>query len=796
MPKYNKFATPEELTSPSFFKDFGDVSPMQVSWDVIRDTIKNSEKLKQLTIHVREARRLADTKVYGARKKSLPAITPACVCCGGHKGEHVKQLSKCVPVDIDHIPKELMESVRTIVANDPHTFLAHVTASGEGLRVITTFIADTPEVAYYDAWKQCNEYYGVLTGIKPDRSTNDVTRLSFLCHDDDVFFNPGSKPVYIVPTTPETRGTSILVGSLQTEEDPFRLATRLVEKGGKVFVKGQRHAFLVCLISYLNKMGVLQSETLSYAEKHYGSHDENLASMVGNVYRLYSDEYGTWVRKTNFKAPIFAKVKLGGKEAGTVAKANAGDVEMASLEDDTNESASALKFRQLLKYCLDHQMLRYNVISSAIEVMDATKGEYTDLTDRQLNGLWIDCNLNLPFKVSPQYVEKITHSNRIPEYNPFKEYFDALPEWKPGDPDYIGELAGTVHLAGENERLESATRHPEGETADTAAPRQRNMKFDGSDNAEARKEQERYPSGKSGAHTRKELFDFAFRKWLTGMVAGLLEPGKVNQTVMIFIGKQGIFKSSFFARLLPDDLRRYFLSKTNSTHMSKDDKLSLAEFALICMEELDSMSDRDLNQIKALITTNVISERAAYDRLKSHLPHIATFCGTGNNAKFLTDLTGNRRWLPWEIESIDSPYNHPFNYQGIYSQALYLLNSNFHYWFSGEEVQLLQAQVEEFQNDCVEEELIRKFYEVPPEGRDSVLCRHTAPRMPTPGVPLTCQPGVKVPQFVSTADIFLRLSGVTRYPVSLRTIGQVMTRLGFPKKQRKTLRGYLVVERT
>ena len=35
--------------------------------------------------------------------------------------------------------------------------------------------------------------------------------------------------------------------------------------------------------------------------------------------------------------------------------------------------------------------------------------------------------------------------------------------------------------------------------------------------------------------------------------------------------------------------------------------------------------------------------------------------GTGNNVQFLSDPTGNRRWLPFEIESIESPRDRPFD---------------------------------------------------------------------------------------------------------------------------------------
>ena len=45
--------------------------------------------------------------------------------------------------------------------------------------------------------------------------------------------------------------------------------------------------------------------------------------------------------------------------------------------------------------------------------------------------------------------------------------------------------------------------------------------------------------------------------------------------------------------------------------MTKDDLLTLAQYGLVCCEELDTMSPRDLNQLKAAVTMPSIDERAA-----------------------------------------------------------------------------------------------------------------------------------------------------------------------------------------
>ena len=81
----------------------------------------------------------------------------------------------------------------------------------------------------------------------------------------------------------------------------------------------------------------------------------------------------------------------------------------------------------------------------------------------------------------------------------------------------------------------------------------------------------------------------------------------------------------------------------------------MAQYGLVCCEELDTMRPSELKQLKAAVTMPSIDERAAYAHFHEHRPHIASFCGTGNNMQFLSDPTGNRRWLPFEVESIESP---------------------------------------------------------------------------------------------------------------------------------------------
>ena len=102
-----------------------------------------------------------------------------------------------------------------------------------------------------------------------------------------------------------------------------------------------------------------------------------------------------------------------------------------------------------------------------------------------------------------------------------------------------------------------------------------------------------------------------------------------------------------------------------------------------------------------------VNERAAYGHFKESRPHIASFCGTSNNVTFLNDLSGNRRWLPFEVDSIDSPFDYPIDYAGVYAQGYALWKSGFHYWFEQEEIDAVNLHNRYFEVPCLERELVR-----------------------------------------------------------------------------------------
>ncbi len=134
------------------------------------------------------------------------------------------------------------------------------------------------------------------------------------------------------------------------------------------------------------------------------------------------------------------------------------------------------------------------------------------------------------------------------------------------------------------------------------------------------------------------------RLWLTGAVARALEPGIKFDYMPVLVGEQGIGKSKFASLFCPN--REWyddnFKTIEGDAAIEKLRGLWIAEFA----ELLATKRAKDVEGIKAFITSTGDSIRPKYGRETVFRPRCCVFIGTTNDEQFLTDATGNRRFLP------------------------------------------------------------------------------------------------------------------------------------------------------
>ena len=366
------------------------------------------------------------------------------------------------------------------------------------------------------------------------------------------------------------------------------------------------------------------------------------------------------------------------------------------------------------------EALRYDVVTDKLQYQDES-GQWLELGKRMINTIVCECATLSGKNITDKEVRTVLQSSEVPSVHPLRDYIRSLPSYDEAAGDWIGELANQVRVIGDQERWVKV-----------------------------------------------------FTKWFVGMVASWMDDEVVNQHVLVLIGKQGIYKTTWLERLLPPELRGYGTKLSNLHDLDKDDRLRLSESALINIDEIDALTERELNQMKSIITSSDVNERAAYAYNKERHIRLASFCASGNKREFLTDTTGNRRWLPFEVESIESPFLHPTQpYKLYYAQAWWLIQKGFNYWFDTEDIRSLESHTESFHRETSEEQLLPIYYTAVPSSDEAAVFRTTAE---------------------ISANLVFR--GNIKHPMDLRALGRVMSAMGYVSKRlgKTRARGFLVIE--
>lgn len=715
-------------SNPSRFHSLRDTRPDPTTWQVLFKEITNSTHTAA-TRHYRahlatlsdieatgDAQQLEQWKLTKSNlKNAQPAFIPSVLLEGGRTYAHVKGFTGFIMVDIDGIPPERFAAILTLVKEDIHSFLVYITISGCGIRIISHVEGGVTKANYRMVWEWVNDHYARLCGVEIDGQCKNATRMSVLCHDPEALLRPEASSFHtsgMKPREKPKRGTAVTV----TAERAYKIIRAQLEEEGIAYAPGSYNDYVSRCFYHTNRYGVPQADAEAWALRTFPDYPrERLLPIVKSCYSL-TMEFNT--------VPLPRSVRKKEKE-------NDSSHKKATVEEMEEFINGYMKFRMNM---LTHQIETQLIADAYTDRPEASACHWQRLTDHIENSLWCAMQHH-GMAVNLNELHTLLGSDFVKEYHPLKEYLDGLPPWD-GETDYIGRLAAMVHV----------------------------------------KESPHSPLQQDKSRERNDLsetpvrFADILKRWMVSMIAAALNETVVNQVILTLIGRQGSYKTSFMQHILPPVLSEYYTTKSNSSRMTKDDLFTMTENLVINLEEIDTMPPSELNQLKAMVTQRYVDERRAYGRNKVHLPHVASFVATGNNLQFLTDDTGNRRWLPFEVEDIDSPWEADIPYEGIYSQTYALYQDiNFRYWFTDKEIQQLRGHVQQFEVPRPEYELILTYYRKPV--------------------------GLERGVYTTSSQIIGRF-GNTSLRLSLQKVGRAMRELGFRQVKASNANYWVVVERT
>ena len=354
---------------------------------------------------------------------------------------------------------------------------------------------------------------------------------------------------------------------------------------------------------------------------------------------------------------------------------------------------------------------RYNTVLGRTEYRRMNSSDFTKVGRYEINTLRRELDNDVGIITSSDNLYSIIESSFSPRINPIQEYFKRLPSVDlSSNPSFslkaIPELASCVVVRNHEKWLPYLT------------------------------------------------------KWLVAVVANAMDDRECrNHTCLVLTGEQGKFKTTFLDLLCPPALHGY--SYTGKIYPQEKDTLTYIGQNLIVNidDQLKALNKRDENELKNLITCPMVKYRMPYDKYVEEHPHLASFVASVNGNDFLTDPTGSRRFLPFEVLSIDIERAKAISMDNVYAEAKALLKSGFRYWFDDDEIAELYRESEDFQVQTAEMELLLRCFEKPTEDESYSL--------------------------MTTTEILTYLGIYTHQPLVAKRMGEALKKAGYIKVSKR-----------
>ena len=322
------------------------------------------------------------------------------------------------------------------------------------------------------------------------------------------------------------------------------------------------------------------------------------------------------------------------------------------------------------QFLAESYLFRRNILNGKVEFAkkseeDGAEPAYRPLTQEALNSIVLRALREEITESNPKSViQMIVSSEDVPQYNPIGDFVEHLPA-----------------CDGQNHVAQLFSRLP-GVTSEQAA---------------------------------------FLAIWLRSTVAHWLQMDILhgNECVPVLIGAQGCGKTTFLRRLLPANLRQYYLDHLNLSNKF-DKEMALTNNLLVNLDELDAIRPSQHASLKQTLSKSKVNGRPIYGASQEDRPRYASFVATTNNPHPLTDATGSRRYICLTIPQgkfIDNAGN--IDYEQLYAQVLHELRvDKAPYWFNNDEVARIQQLNQNYQEKKDLTEMISSCFRKPKSDED------------------------------------------------------------------------------
>lgn len=616
-------------------------------------------KFQDLVLTARALKK--DTAKYKELKSKSECITGSAIMNFGSRNDsNIKELNGLIVIDIDEeVSLQLLNKINA----DKYTFVSHRSFGGDGVCV---FIKINPN-KFLESFNEIGQYYWENFNIMIDPSCKNPSRLRYISFDPYIFRNENSSK-FVAKTKIEKKKkqeflfvqddfTDILdkLKSIDLcQEDYKRYCDIGFAIGSKFGEAGLNYFKAIC------QNGAKYDE--KSIEKHYKNFCKDGQITISTFYHYVKQEgidvYSNLTKKTistvalqkTQGTPTIESVK---NHITNVLKLDAPSDELIKdiidSKIDFQVESEETEVNQLKNFILENYKPIRDYITNEVFINEKV------IDDLKLNSIYFSAKNCLDFNVAKSDVRDMINSEATPVTNPLNDFF--------GNKEFVaGAIENYVNCI----------------------------------------------------EPKNDYNLWAFKKWLVGSIHNWISPineTKVSPLTLVLCGqKQGTGKTSFFRNILPKELQRYLIEHRIDAK-DKDSIYNLVKGLIVLDDEFGGLATKDVKDFKKIADANQIDIRLPYSAYYSKMKRKASLCGTSNEANVLKDITGNRRILPINVESIDYDAMVKINTDDLWREAFKLYRDNFDWKiYNSEDVNYLAENTSVNLEDMPIEELFFKFF--------------------------------------------------------------------------------------